>query len=156
MANVQISDVVNGNPPQDADEILVSRIAATIGGNRSLTILQFRTWLATQMVRSKGTTFDDPAGGDDIAVWQTAAAIVIQSGVIVLVGTTPSVAWQLVHSLDRSDVSPTVIASGTATSVTTGNAMTIASANVPSGHFVWYKISTATGATQFHGTVRYA
>lgn len=108
---------------------------------------------------SKSVTIETPTLNDSISVFFTNKAITITKMVAVLVGSaTPSVAWTVRHSTDRSATGNEVVTGGTTTtSVSTGSVVTsFNDATVPADSFVWVVVGTVTGTVgQIHLTVFY-
>jgi len=110
-------------------------------------------------VQTKSITIEAPTTTEDISFFYAPVAMTISEMVTVLVGSpTPSLAWTLRHSTDRSAVGNEVITGGsTANSTTTGNVLTsFNDATVPANSFLWVETaSPSTNVTSFQLSVEY-
>ena len=101
-------------------------------------------------VQSATSSENDPSHQFDVASTLSKLRIVVR-------GTTPSITWQLRKGPDRS-LTGTLMASGTATSTTTGHEVTsFSSATIAAAEHVWLVTTAQSGTVlsfrlTFYGT----
>lgn len=113
----------------------------------------------SKVVLFRASTWANPTSADNITVYKTDVAITVSKVTAVVVGTTPSVTYQINFASDRSSGSPTTLFSSgqVTTSTTTGDEDTIfADATIPAGSYIWITTSAASGTiTEMNVTIKY-
>lgn len=107
----------------------------------------------------RSATWANPTSADNITVIKTDVAITVSKVTAVVVGSSPSVTYQINFASDRSSGSPTTLFSSgeVVTSTTTGDEdTTFADATIPAGSYIWITTSAASGTiTEMNVTIKY-
>lgn len=106
---------------------------------------------------TKNMTLENPTASENFELFETPVAITITSVKVVLVGSSPSVTYNLAFDADRSVAGTNVFTAGqTVTSTTTG---TVASgfndATVPADSYIRLTTSASTNATRIQIRITY-
>jgi hypothetical protein len=99
--------------------------------------------------------FVENAGAAEVdPSFKAVQAITITAVATICVGTTPSVTWQIRHASSATNrAGGTLVASGTSTSVTTGETAVV-DVDIPAGDFVWLRTTAQSGTVlSFAATV---
>tara|TARA_R110001606_G_scaffold221350_1_gene369071 strand:- start:10631 stop:11758 length:1128 start_codon:yes stop_codon:yes gene_type:complete len=94
---------------------------------------------------NRGLTLEEPAVNDDITIFRTDVAIVIQEVISVSTGTSPDTTYDIKYSTDRDAAGTSLVSSEQTTSTTTGDVATINNTNIPANSYVWLEVSAASG-----------
>ena len=94
---------------------------------------------------NRGLTLEEPAVNDDITIFRTDVAIVIQEVIAVSTGTSPDTTYDIKYSTDRDAAGTSLVSSEQTTSTTTGDVATINNTNIPANSYVWLEVSAASG-----------
>jgi hypothetical protein len=145
------ADAAGTNRP--ADEISTSGTNVTIDqtapAGSGLTLVSTSSTGAAwkpRMVQHRALTIESPTNTEDFSFFFTIRAITIARVAVAVRGATPSITGTLVHSTDRSDVSPTVIHTFSAVTSEAGtDGAASGDATIPLDSYVWFE-STAVGA----------
>jgi len=90
-------------------------------------------------------TLEEPTVSDDITIFRTDVAIVMQEVIAFSTGTSPDTTYDIKYSTDRSAAGTSLVSSEQTTSVSTGDVATISNVNIPANSFVWLEVSAASG-----------
>jgi hypothetical protein len=82
-----------------------------------------------------------------MTIFRTDVAITVQEVIAINTGTTPSTTFILKHHTDRSNAGNNLTTSGTSTSITTGDTMTLSDATIPADSFIWIETTAASGTS---------
>jgi len=118
------------------------------------TSVSLRDWLSVQdtslwqnkdSMTSRTLTLEEPTVSDDITIFRTDVAIVIQEVIAFSTGTSPDTTYDIKYSTDRSAAGTSLVSSEQTTSVSTGDVATISNVNIPANSIVWLEVSAASG-----------
>ena len=99
----------------------------------------------------KSVTIAEPLANDEFTLFRTQEATTFTQVLAIVRGSSPSITYELLYAANRADAGTAAIVAATATSTTTGNAATIQNQPIPSGRYVWVKITAVTGTvTEFN------
>lgn len=107
---------------------------------------------------TKNMTFESITSSENFGLIETPIAITITSVKVVLVGSSPSVTYNLQQGTDRTSGTNVFTAGQTVTSTTTGTTASSGfnDATVPAGSFIWLTTSAASGTiNQFQIRITY-
>lgn len=113
---------------------------------------------ASKHVLTKNMTLESPVtASENFGMLEMPVAITITSVKVVLVGSSPSVTYNLAFGTDRTSGTNVFTSGQTVTSTTTGTtASGFNDATVPAGSFIWLTTSAASGTiTQFQIRITY-
>lgn len=94
---------------------------------------------------NRGLTLEEPTVNDDITIFRTDVAIVIQEVIAVSTGTSSDTTYDIKYSTDRSAAGTSLVSSEQTTSVSTGDVAIINNTNIPANSYVWLEVSAASG-----------
>lgn len=106
---------------------------------------------------TKNMTFESITASENFGLIETPVAITITSVKVVLMGSSPSVTYNLQQGTDRTSGTNVFTAGQTVTSTTTGTTASSGfnDATVPAGSFIWLTTSASTNITQFQIRITY-
>jgi hypothetical protein len=94
---------------------------------------------------NRGLTLEEPAVNDDITIFRTDVAIVIQEVIAVSTGTSPDTTYDIKYSTDRDAAGTSLVSAEQTTSTTTGDVAIINNTNIPANSYIWLEVSAASG-----------
>jgi len=104
----------------------------------TFTVIPDANFSKALFVENAGAAEVDPS-------FKAVAALTVTAVATLCVGTTPSVTWQIRHAASATNrAAGTLIASGTSTSVTTGETATV-DVDVPAGDHIWLRTTAQSG-----------
>lgn len=113
---------------------------------------------ASKHVLTKNINLEFPVtASENFGLIETPVAITITSVKVVLMGSSPSVTYNLAFGTDRTSGTNVFTAGQTVTSTTTGTTASSGfnDATVPAGSFIWLTTSASTNITQFQIRITY-
>jgi len=108
-------------------------------------------------ISHKSITLETPTSSENVSMFYTDEAITITKIVCIMVGSSPSVDWNIEHGTDRTSGTDVLAADDTTTSTTTGDVITsFSDATIVADSFVWLTTSATSGTvTNANWTIFY-
>ena len=165
LTNVQNSVILGGTNINGtlSNMVYVPNLEVANGGNITLTGLvdgrdiatdgtkldTIETGAEVNPILSRTLTLEEPTVSDDITIFRTDVAIVIQEVIAFSTGTSPDTTYDIKYSTDRSAAGTSLVSSEQTTSVSTGDVATISNVNIPANSIVWLEVSAASGTSVY-------
>lgn len=114
--------------------------------------------LYIQPTAEKAITIESPTSSEDITIFYTADKIVVTEVADVVIGTTPSVTWNIDYASSRNSVSPTSLwtSDRTTTSETGTTTTTFNNDTIDGSSWIWLTSSAQSGTvTEMNVTLSY-
>lgn len=102
--------------------------------------------LTVPNVAPRSATIASPQPGDEFTLFRTDRETTIASVTALVRGSTPSVTYELRYAADRSTTGTLATSSMTVTNTTTGSTASLQNQPIPSGRYVWLKVTGVSGA----------
>ena len=93
----------------------------------------------------KTINIESPTSSEDVTMFRTDFAITVQEVIAVVIGSSPSVTYQLKHSTDRNAAGNNLTDSGSVTSTGTGDTATLSDATIPANSWIWLETTAKSG-----------